>query len=121
MTHTISHTGPWTTKGRAYKASNFGDYSCSITARQGDTYALIAKTYGGIKDEREVAEANAALIVKAVNAHEDLLKALKDANDTIRLLWQFMETGKNELQIQAICKTLNMSGEAIAKAEGGAA
>jgi hypothetical protein len=36
---------------------------------------------GGPTDDREVAEANAAFIVRAVNAHDDLVKALRTVID----------------------------------------
>jgi hypothetical protein len=42
-----------------------------------DPASVLAKVSGGPTDDREVAEANAAFIVRAVNAHDDLVKALE--------------------------------------------
>jgi hypothetical protein len=44
-----------------------------------DPASVLAKVSGGPTDDREVAEANAAFIVRAVNAHDDLVKALRRA------------------------------------------
>jgi hypothetical protein len=79
MTYT---PGPWTTKGRAYKDSNFGGYSCRVIGpRDGDAFPSVAKAYGGINDEREVAEANARLIAAAPKLL-DVLSRIVRAHDS---------------------------------------
>lgn len=53
--------GPWTA-GTARKDSNFGGYSTLV---HGPEVARIAKVYGGNRDDRETAKANARLIASA--------------------------------------------------------
>ena len=79
---------------------------------QGDN-TDIANTNDTWVDEG-VAEANAAYIVKAVNSHEALLKALKNMRED--WLTSF-ETDVNEGDKDAI-KILNDADEAIKQAEG---
>ena len=71
--------GPWKSTDRALKSSNFGNYTCRITGpRVRDTFPLIAQVYGGIKDEREVAQVDAAHIVLCVNTFPILVEALEE-------------------------------------------
>jgi hypothetical protein len=65
---------PWRAS-RARKSSNFGAYVAFV--QTSDPPSVLAKVSGGPTDDREVAEANAAFIVRAVNAHDDLVKALE--------------------------------------------
>ena len=66
---------PWKLlNGKAMKDSNFGNYNKRIL---GSENSLAAKAYGGILDERETADANAALIVHAVNTFDEAKAAIK--------------------------------------------
>lgn len=67
---------PWRVYGRASKTSNFGNWRARICVDPGHSITTIGYCLGGDKDDREVAEANAALIVRAVNAHQALVDAL---------------------------------------------
>lgn len=93
------HTGlPWKLTN-AVKASNFGSVAARVTgmapdpAKPGEmTSVTIAKVFGGLHDDRAVAESHAALIVKACNAHDALVKALEAAvaemTDAARIICQ---------------------------------
>jgi hypothetical protein len=77
MSETQKHTPtPWRAS-KARKSSNFGAYVAFVQTV--DPASVLAKVSGGPTDDREVAEANAAFIVRAVNAHDDLVKALRRA------------------------------------------
>lgn len=60
---------PWKL-GKSYNCSN------AIVGNHGSTIARVNMTYG---DNGNAARANAAMIVKAVNAHDELVTALKYA------------------------------------------
>jgi hypothetical protein len=75
MSETQKHTPtPWRAS-KARKSSNFCAYVAFVQTV--DPASVLAKVSGGPTDDREVAEANAAFIVRAVNAHDDLVKALE--------------------------------------------
>jgi type IV secretory pathway VirB10-like protein len=81
MSETQKHTPtPWRAS-KARKSSNFGAYVAFVQTV--DPASVLAKVSGGPTDDREVAEANAAFIVRAVNAHDDLVKALGELADAI--------------------------------------
>ena len=72
MAHTPT---PWG-KRRALRPVD-GEYDCGIWAEIEDRPHVIAECYGRVSDTiRPDAEANAAFIVRAVNAHEALVEAL---------------------------------------------
>lgn len=70
---------------------------------------LIAEVYGSKCKER------AALIVKAVNAHEDLVVALQASNMMLYMLWQ-QET--NLVRRQDIEERMTLNSAIISKAKG---
>lgn len=68
---------PW-----SYKPAKFptdGEFDCGIGAAIGGTSFCIAETFGRCATTIKLdAQANAAFIVKAVNSHDDLVKALEE-------------------------------------------
>ncbi|QPF86979.1 hypothetical protein IC762_12065 [Bradyrhizobium genosp. L] len=54
--------------------------------RDGEWYGEAVTNYGGLAKPRTLGVANAAFIVKAVNNHDDLVKALKLARARIEYL-----------------------------------
>jgi hypothetical protein len=76
---------PWKAS-RVARKSNYGDFTVHITGaiddpiRKGEKYhETVCKVSGGVHDKPEVAEANAAFIVHAVNCHGQLVSALETA------------------------------------------
>lgn len=84
----IQHTPtPWKCDNKATKRSNFGDFKCTVSHKNSGEgfpsglpfYETVAVALGGVRDEGEVAEANAAYIVRCVNSHEELVRSLQYA------------------------------------------
>ncbi len=75
---------PWRLYGKASKTSNFGNWRARICTDPNHAIATVGYCLGGDKDEPELAEANAALIVRAVNAHEALVQALRRCASYVR-------------------------------------
>ena len=99
MNTQTKHTpGPWYTR--------HGQIS-SLSSSHGCTIANCNRTAKGIPDEE--IEANAAFIVRACNAHDDLLNALQLAVATIERLERHAPNSANG--------TLDVAKAAIAKAE----
>jgi len=68
------HTStPWTVNGRAHKGFIFGDYVVGIRGLDDRGPCTVAIVRGGNHDDHETTEANAALIVVAVNERAALL------------------------------------------------
>ena len=91
-----------------------GEFDFGIYATvNGHPNCVIAETFGRVaSDIRPDAEANAAFIVRAVNAHEDLFEAAQLYDQT------YASTQTNPTAAQE-ARVINAMRAAIAKATGG--
>jgi hypothetical protein len=107
------HTStPW--DYRRAKSPTDGEYDYGISAViNGRTYC-IAETFGRCAIAvTPPADANAAFIVKACNAHADLVTALKGSDAMLQLLWERSDLVTRD----CINKQAKLNREALAKAE----
>lgn len=96
------------------------DGVCIIGEREGvspggtPTNGLVAVAVRRFGERKEVWEANAALIVRAVNAHDALVAALKEADDVLEDR-RITEFGRPDMPVvEALAKiraALKLSGE----------
>ena len=90
-----------------------GEFAFGIYATIDGMPKIIAEAFGRVgKDIRPDAAANAAFIVRAVNAHEDLLEAAQLYDQT------YASTQTNPTAAQE-ARVINAMRAAIAKATGG--
>jgi hypothetical protein len=115
MSKTVKHTPtPWrTTKTQPNVVCNSG----------GDKWIARA-TIGHSKSPRfiadaDIAEANAAFIVKAVNCHDDLLNELEVRDGDLYMLRKAVEAGDPKAELLVRIDTMIRETKiALAKAEG---
>lgn len=95
-----------------------GHYSsivgCPVVGRDGQ---VICNTAIGPKPHKESAEANAAFIVRACNAYEDVLVALRCARDELVSLNNNHLSGAAAVVRALVTKQIERCNGAIAKAE----
>jgi hypothetical protein len=126
MTNTRHTPLPWLATS-ARKQSNSGNYRAQIrhivhAPETGmDFNAYPAHALGGIHDTKEVAEANATFIVKACNAHYELLEALKRSLAFAEYELELRLPSADPEYIEYAQKAVDTARSAIAKATGGAA
>lgn len=103
MNHTPT---PWNTAEPIHEYKSGSVWVSTVFAENGPEWGKIAAE--ATAPDREMARANAEFIVKACNAHKDLVTALKSILDT-----QTMPTA-----VHAMDECYRIAKEAIAKAEG---
>ena len=85
----------------------------SIIARVGGI-GISGNTEG---PHEETDYANAAHIVRCVNAHDELVRALNAAEFELRQAWLYKGYGVGPLQAPACAHALHLASDALAKAE----
>lgn len=122
---TTKHTPtPWSSDGRSHRKSNFGTNFARVEAWEIDPVraekmvsVTVADCLGSYKDDPVIAKANAAFIVRACNAHDELVK-------TVNLFQQFFDKtpkgqfGRIVCDIGLMNDAFISAQKALAKAKG---
>lgn len=114
MTETKHTPGPWSS---GPTGSVMMGYSQPFAVAEHGSKNLIAGCFGDVRGGPDTAEANARLIVRAVNSHDDMLTALRPF-----ALLAKLHGDDHEQVTPALGITLGdcrRAAKAIAKAEGG--